>query len=89
MHDTNVAVLGVAPDHQATTTGRFRINTTELHAACARKGATTDRERALLMGVTVKTLYRWKRGEAPPRLDVIDRVCRNVELTRHVLFPEL
>lgn len=67
----------------------YRMDDTVASAACAAKGATTERSRAAVMGVAVHTMRRWRKGGTPPRLDVVDMVCTNLGVTREALFPHL
>lgn len=41
------------------------------------------------MGVSVSTMRRWRVGTIPPRLETVDTACRNIGVTRSVLFPGL
>lgn len=70
-------------------TDPYRMDDAVASAACAAKGATTERSRAQLMGVSVSTMRRWRDGGTPPRLDIVDMVCQNIDVTREALFPVL
>ncbi len=67
----------------------YRTDDEVARAACAARGATTERSRAALMGVSVSTMRRWRDGTTPPRIDVVDMVCRNLGVSRAALFPGL
>jgi transcriptional regulator with XRE-family HTH domain len=90
MDDNNVAVLDATPDTSPEVeNSRYRMDAAAANRACATRDVYTDRDRAALMGVSVKTLYRWRKGGPPPRLDLVDTACRNLGISRHTLFPDL
>lgn len=70
-------------------TGPYRMDRDAAERACAARGATSARQRAALMGISTATMYRYFEGRTPPRLDTVDAVCRNLGLSREVLFPGL
>lgn len=70
-------------------TGPYRMDRDAAERACAARGATSARQRAALMGISTATMYRYFEGRTPPKLDTVDTVCRNLGLSREVLFPGL
>lgn len=91
MDKNNVGVLDPAhrPAEVTPDPRPYRMDADLANAACAMQGATTERARAALMGVSTATVYRWRDGRTPPRLDVVDTVCRRLGVARSELFPGL
>ncbi len=91
MDDNNVGLIDPAPrTAEVTQPARpWRMNDDVANAACAKRGATTERARAAAMGVSTATVYRWRDGRTPPRLDVVDMVCARLGVARSDLFPGL
>jgi transcriptional regulator with XRE-family HTH domain len=67
----------------------YRMDDAVARAACTVRGATTERQRAALMGVSVSTMRRWREGGTPPMLSVVDMVCARLGVSRARLFPGL
>ncbi len=88
-HNVALAEPTDTPPGEAPPTVRYRMNAAVANAACAARGATTERSRAAVMGVTVKTMRRWRQGGTPPRIDVVDSVCQRLGVAREHLFPGL
>lgn len=63
------------------------INRAVFDARCAELGATTEEDRARLIGVDRATLWRWTAGVKKPSLDAISNACTTLDLTRDALFP--
>lgn len=55
---------------------------------CRELGATTEVQRAALVGVDTATLHRFRKGEMGPRLTVARRFARRLGLSVDQLWPD-
>lgn len=54
---------------------------------CEQLGASTEREKAALVGVDVTTLHRFRKGDMGPRLQVARRFARRLSVSVDDLWP--
>ncbi|MGW9196099.1 helix-turn-helix domain-containing protein [Micromonospora chersina] len=55
---------------------------------CAELGATSEVQRAALVGVSIPTLHRFRKGEMGPRLTVARRFARRLNVSVDDLWPD-
>lgn len=55
---------------------------------CAELGATSEVQRAALVGVSTVTLHRFRKGEMGPRLAVARRFARRLSVSVDALWPD-
>jgi DNA-binding XRE family transcriptional regulator len=58
--------------------GRLRLNVDLFDRLAARHGATTQQERANLIGVDRATFIRWRQGYTAPSLDTALRIAEQL-----------
>lgn len=56
--------------------GDTLMNWDVIAAGCDHRGATTDEQRAELLGVDRRTIIRWRHGQTGARLSTAHRVAR-------------
>lgn len=69
----------------ATSTVGFNYELFE--SRCADKGATTNEQKAALAGVDWSTIWRFRKGDMGPRLEVARQMAENLDTTVDELFP--
>ena len=65
--------------HAISRTPRFNNELFDLR--CAALGATSEEQRAALVGIDPSTLYRFRRGRIGPRLEVARRIAERLGVT--------
>lgn len=73
----------------ATDATKTYFNATLFDERCAELGAINEDQRAALVGVDRTTLYRFRRGEMSPRLEVARRLARSIGVTTDDLWKEI
>jgi transcriptional regulator with XRE-family HTH domain len=65
-----------------------RLNTALFDQRSEAKGASSETEKAALVGIDPSTLWRFRRGEIGPRLEVARRMAERLEVTVDELWPK-
>lgn len=63
------------------------FNAELFESRCAERGATTNEQKAALVGVDWSTIHRFRKGEMGPRLEVARQMAERLGTTVDELFP--
>lgn len=81
-------VVAKATDSEPAMVAMGRLNAELFDRRCEDLGATTEPQRAALLGVNASTLWRFRKGEIGPRLEVARRFAQILGVTVDELWPE-
>lgn len=76
-----------APSPDATSGVRVTVNRDLFLSACAAKGATTEKDRAALIGTTPKMTYNYTSGRVEPRLTTARNIATRLGVSVDDLWP--